>query len=413
MQNTTIHNPDRYMADLRQILSQGRKRIGLLIGAGAPTAIRIDGDGRIVEDGGYPLVPDVTGLTDAVVSALTDDDKRVIEILKSELTGIINIESILTQARKLAQAIGSASVHGLDADGYAEIAQRICEKIGAHVNATLPPNPNPFSEVASWISGTRRLHSIEIFTPNYDLLFEEALERAHAPFFDGFSGSYRPFFDAASVSTEKLPPRWTRVWKLHGSLGWEVSDDTVVRTGSRAATQLIYPDHLKYDQVTRQPYSALFERLRSFLTSPDTLLLCSGFSFLDAHICAVLEEAMTANAHSAIFAFQYKTLAEEKTVASMARSRPNLSVYARDGAIISGVAGRWEPGQPPSEEWEAIRHTFWKPAPESGGGEFLLGDFAKLASFLALTQVHRLEDPNEGESDESYTTPVPPNVQGS
>ena len=30
----TIHNPDRYMADLRQILSQGRKRIGVLIGAG-------------------------------------------------------------------------------------------------------------------------------------------------------------------------------------------------------------------------------------------------------------------------------------------------------------------------------------------------------------------------------------------
>ena len=412
MQNTTIHNPDRYMADLRQILSQGRKRIGLLIGAGAPTAIRTNGDGRIVEDGDQPLVPDVTGLTDAVESALTEDDKRVIEILKSELTGIINIETILTQTRKLAQAIGSASVHGLDANGYAEMAQRICEEIGTHVNATLPQNPNPYSEVASWISGTRRLHSIEIFTPNYDLLVEEALERAHAPYFDGFSGSYRPFFDGASVSTDVLPPRWTRLWKLHGSLGWEISGDTVVRTGSRAATQLIYPDHLKYDQVTRQPYSALFERLRSFLTSPDTLLLCSGFSFLDAHISAVLEEAMTANAHSAIFAFQYKTLAEEETVASMARLRPNLSVYARDGAIISGVAGRWEPGQPPSEEWEAIRHTFWKPASGSGSGEFLLGDFAKLASFLALTQVHTLEEPNEGESDESDTTSVPPKGQG-
>ncbi len=411
MQNTTIHNPDRYMADLRQILSQGRKRIGLLIGAGAPTAVRIDGDGRIVEDGGHPLVHDVTGLTDAVVSALTEDDKRVIEILKLELSGIINIETILTQTRKLAQAIGSASVHGLDANGYAEMAQRICEKIGAHVNAALPQSPNPYSEVASWISGTRRLHSIEIFTPNYDLLVEEALERAHAPYFDGFSGSYRPFFDAASVSTDVLPPRWTRLWKLHGSLGWEVSGDTVVRTGSRAATQLIYPDHLKYDQVTRQPYSALFERLRSFLTSPDTLLLCSGFSFLDAHICAVLEEAMTANAHSAIFAFQYKPLAEEEAVASMARSRPNLSVYARDGAIISGIAGRWEPGQPPSEEWEAIRHTFWKPALGSGVGEFLLGDFAKFASFLALTQVHRLEDPKEGVDDDSDTRPVPPNSQ--
>ena len=191
MQNNTIHNPDRYMADLRQILSQGRKRIGLLIGAGAPTAIRIDGDGGIVEDGGNPLVPDVAGLTDAVVSALTEDDKEIIEILKSELSGIINIETILTQVRKLAQAIGSASVHGLDANGYDEMAQRICEKIGVYVSATLPENPNPYSEVASWISGTRRQHSIEIFTPNYDLLIEEALERAHAPYFDGFSGSFQ------------------------------------------------------------------------------------------------------------------------------------------------------------------------------------------------------------------------------
>ncbi|MBW2663936.1 MAG: hypothetical protein JRD93_18645 [Deltaproteobacteria bacterium] len=39
---TTVHNPDRYMGDLRQILAQGRKRIGLLIGAGAPASIQYD-----------------------------------------------------------------------------------------------------------------------------------------------------------------------------------------------------------------------------------------------------------------------------------------------------------------------------------------------------------------------------------
>ncbi|MXY94975.1 MAG: SIR2 family protein [Caldilineaceae bacterium SB0670_bin_27] len=411
MLNTTIHNPDRYMADLRQILSQGRKRIGLLIGAGAPTAIRVDRDGRIVEDGGDPLVPDVVGLTKHVVSTLSEDDKKIIEILESEITGLINIETILTQVRKLAQAIGSACVHGLDANDYDELAQRICEKIGNCVNVTLPQNPNPYSEVASWISGTRRLHSIEIFTPNYDLLFEEALERNRAPYFDGFSGSYRPFFDAAGVSTDALPSRWTRLWKLHGSLGWTIAGDSVVRTGSREATQLIYPDHLKYDQVTRQPYSALFERLRSFLTSPDTLLLCSGFSFLDAHICAVLEEAMTANAHSAIFAFQYKPLSEEVSVTSLARSRPNLSVYARDGAVINGVPGRWEPGQSPSEDWEAIRHTFWNLDRGNKKGEFLLGDFAKLARFLALTQMHRLENPDAGADDESDAEHVSPVIQ--
>ena len=390
------------MVNLRQILSQGRKRIGLLVGAGAPTAIRVGQGGRIAEDGGCPLVPDVAGLTDAVINALNQDDQDVIEALNHQMAGLVNIETVLTQVRKLAQAIGSAQIHGLDANDYDAMAQRICEEIGKCVSARLPQDPNPFSEVAAWISGTRRVHSIEIFTPNYDLLIEEALERERAPFFDGFSGSHRPFFDAASVSTDVLPSRWTRLWKLHGSLGWAISGDSVVRTGRREATELIYPDHLKYDQVTRLPYSALFERLRSFLTSPDTLLLCSGFSFLDSHICAVFDEAMAANAHSAIFAFQYKPLAEEEAVTSMARSRPNLSVYARDGAIINGVAGRWEPGPPPNEEWEAIRHTFWKP--ETGGtdGEFLLGDFAKLARFLALTQVRKLELPAS-----------PPVVQGS
>lgn len=410
MQNTTIHNPDHYMAALRQILSQGRKRVGLLIGAGAPTAIRVDGQGQIVEDGGHPLVPDVAGLTIEVVGALSEEDQAIIETLKQELTGTINIETILTQVRKLAQAIGTAYVHGVDANGYDAIAQRICEQIGKHVSPTLPLSSNPYSEVASWIAGTRREHSVEIFTPNYDLLIEEALERARAPYFDGFSGSHRPFFDAASVSTDVLPSRWTRLWKLHGSLGWEISNDTVVRNGSRQATELIYPDHLKYDHVTRQPYSALFERLRSFLTSPDTLLLCSGFSFLDAHICAVLDEAMAANSHTAIFAFQYKALSGEGAVTAMANSRPNLSVYSRDGAIINGVAGRWEPGQPPNEEWAAIRQTFWNPWDETGDGEFLLGDFARFSRFLALTQVQRLESADSDTSDGNNGGDVSPAI---
>ena len=77
MQTTSLHNPDRYMADLRQILSQGRKRIGILIGAGAPTSIRVDEDNRIVEDEGRPLIPGGAGLTKAVVSALYEDDREI------------------------------------------------------------------------------------------------------------------------------------------------------------------------------------------------------------------------------------------------------------------------------------------------------------------------------------------------
>ena len=112
METTTLHNPDRYMADLRQILSQGRKRIGLLIGAGAPTAFRV-GKSHITP-GDEPLIPDVAGLTEAVVKALDDKDRQVIETLKAEIGGAPNIEAILTQVRRLSQAIGKAKIHDLD-----------------------------------------------------------------------------------------------------------------------------------------------------------------------------------------------------------------------------------------------------------------------------------------------------------
>ena len=167
---------------------------------------------------------------------------------------------------------------------------------------------------------------------------------------------------------------------------------------------MIYPDHLKYDQATRLPYSALFERLRQFLTTPDTLLVCSGFSFLDSHICAVLDEALAANAHAAILAVQFRVLSEEDAVAKIAYSRPNMSVYARDGAVINGVTGSWRPGQPLNEEWEDIRRTFWSSGSEGKLGQFILGDFSKLARFLALTQAKQLASPESEQDGDSTGT---------
>ena len=390
MQASTVHNPDQYMADLRQVLSQGRKRIGLFIGAGAPTAIHVDEANQIVTNGGRPLVPDVKGLTTTVLDRLCETDKRVVDALTRDMPGLINIETILTKTRRLAQVIGSSSIHEYDGNAYDQLSERICDAIGAHVRPQLPRGPNPYSDLVSWISGTQRLHSVEVFTPNYDLLMEDAFERVRIPFFDGFTGSHRPFFDPVSVLSDDLPSRWSRLWKLHGSLGWAVSGDTVIRTGDRSSTELIYPDHLKYDQATRLPYSALFERLRQFLTTPDTLMICSGFSFSDAHIAAVMDESLAANAHTAILAFQYKELSEEKAATTIARSRPNISVYAKDGAVINGIPGPWRPGQIPSTDWQHIRSTFWRGISPQGSEAFLLGDFAMLTQFLSLIQAREV-----------------------
>lgn len=70
-----------------------------------------------------------------------------------------------------------------------------------------------------------------------------------------------------------------------------------------------------------------------------------------------------------------------------------MSVYARDGAVISGVQASWRPGEPPNEDWKNIRQTFWKDGSADTQAEFLLGDFTTLARFLALTQALQVAPP--------------------
>lgn len=372
------------MSDLRQVLSQGRKRIGLLVGAGAPLAVRVDERHQLSTDG-KALIPGVEELTRLALDGLAENFTVAAAAIRDGLGPDANIETILSRVRLLEQALGKIEVAGLDGEGYRQLGKAICEKIGGLVSANLPLQRNAYTEFISWISGTLRPHAIEIFTTNYDLLFEEAFERARAPYFDGFSGGNTPFFDPVTIAGDDLPARWSRLWKLHGSLGWNLEAGGVVRAGGRRAAQLVYPDHLKYDLTQKQPYSALFERLKQFLLTPDTLLLATGFSFRDAHICAVLDEALAMNANAAVLAFQFQELKNEEPACRIAFDRPNLSVYASDGAVIGGVQGNWRPGELP-KNWAEIRSTFWGKRWNSDSPGFLLGDFSALARFCALAQ---------------------------
>lgn len=400
MQST--HNPDRYMTDLRQLLSQGRKRMGFLVGAGAPLSVRVDGGGNLSNDGDS-LIPGVEDLTAQALAKLSGTEATAAaEISKSleddpKIEGV-NIETILSRVRLLQNALGNSTVNGLDGHGHEDLGKNICNAIGNLVGASLPNDRCAYNELVSWISGTQRPFPIEIFTTNYDLLFEEAFEAAHAPYYDGFSGGNEPFFDPATVSGDELPARWSRLWKVHGSLGWNLSANGVVRSGGKDANQLVYPDHLKYDLTQKQPYSSLFERLKNFLLTPDTLLLTTGFSFRDAHICAVLDEALAMNSNASVFAFQYGKLEDEEPAIQMALSRPNFSVFASNGAVINGVKSNWQLGAPP-KNWLEIRATFWENSDGEGPGYFSLGDFVRFCRFCALSQSTDFEWlPEEGSS---------------
>jgi len=365
------------MGSLRQVIAQGRKRIGLLVGAGAPASISVSGK---------PLIPTTDDLTRIVLAALGAKYETTLDEIKTSIK-IPNIENILSRVRTLAGVIGTTEVHGLDAGGHEALGEAICDEIGKIANKSLPGSVSPFSEIVSWISGTDRSHAVEIFTTNYDLLFEQALEQAKAPYFDGFTGAREPFFDPSSVANDDLPPRWTRLWKLHGSLGWKSnSREEVIRTGEPSATHLVFPEHLKYEQTQKAPYAALFDRLRAFLMLSDTILVAIGFSFADAHISARIDECLSANPSASVFAFQYKILEQENWACDIASRRANMSVYSPDRAMINGIVAPWAPGDPPTRDWEPIRSVFWDTSPGATAPTFVLGDFKRFTRFFASSR---------------------------
>ena len=326
-----------------------------------------------------PLIPNVAGLTNLIRLGLKDEFKQAFEEIENQIQNS-NIELALSRIRALSEVIGESKVCGLDAQGFQSLSQKICSLIYEIVNKPLPVGENPFSDTISWINGINRNHAVEIFTTNYDLLFEEAMERVKTPYFDGFSGSKIPFFDPSSISNNDLPKRWVRLWKLHGSIGWSKGcNGEIIRSTADAGSTMVYPSHIKYDQTQSAPFSSLFERLKNFLLEPDTLLICSGFSFADAHISAKLSECMSANPSSALIALQFQNLDKEIQAADLAIRCPNMSIYCRDGAIINGIKAAWKLGDPPSKNWDAIRAEYWK------DGQFLLGDFKLLARFLAMS----------------------------
>ncbi len=391
MANEIIHNPDQYMTALRTIVAGGRKRIGLLLGAGASAGMK-------KFDGNYPLVPAVAGLTELVLATLEPEYGDAIKALKKELMPKSDIETILSRIRSLAKVIGPAKIHDLDGDGYAAFGERICEEIGKIVNVRLPEN-SAYGEIVTWIVGTARDHPVEIFTTNYDLLLEEAFERSRAPYFDGFTGGREPFFDPVTVANNDLPTRWTRLWKLHGSLGWCSNEkQEVIRTGQDSAKHLVFPEHLKYEQTQKAPYAALLDRLRAFLGTPDTLLISIGFSFADAHISARIDEGLAGNPSASVFAFQYQTLENEIYAGELARRLPNFSLYARDAAVVNGTGGAWRvPGELPSKDWGPIRASYWTAPGDGEASEFILGGIEPFARFFSASR-----------STQVFAPPVPP-----
>lgn len=268
----STHNPDQYMFGFRQLASNGKKKIGVLMGAGAPVSINIGSS----NDDWISLIPNLQGLTKTVKEKLSAKELKVHQDLEKSILSP-NLEKVLSKIRALNEVIGDSIVYGCNSTEFLELSEKICNLIRDAVSKELPLGQTPYSELVSWINGVNRKHGVEVFTTNYDLLLEQALERSKTPYFDGFSGARDAFFDPSSISKNDLPSRWVRLWKLHGSIGWEKNDkNEIIRIPRSNNASMVYPSHIKYDQTQAAPFSSLFERLRNFILEPDSLLISTG-----------------------------------------------------------------------------------------------------------------------------------------
>jgi len=386
-----VQDPKKQIGYLQQCLSSDKKPLGLFLGAGCPTAIRPEGEKK------SPLIPDIEGITKIVREKLPKCEecgpllKTVEDHFTTDGRKDTTVEDMLSHIRALHAVAGKDKVRGLSAEELDKLDKNICQIIHEVADKSLPNSETPYHRIASWVDAVRRGNSVEIFTTNYDLLMEQAFEDCRIPYFDGFAGVRKPFFDLRAMEEDMLPPRWARLWKLHGSINWyQVAEKGVFRGTTKEdgdSKRVIHPSHLKYEESRRMPYLAMIDRLRAFLKQPTSTLVLCGYSFRDEHINEVIVQGLQCTPTAIAFALLFDKIVEYPQGVKLARERYNLSILARDGAVISGQESKW-----PEKDAEAVSADNGKwvrwipvdPAYENGKrtAEFTLGDFDVFGQFL-------------------------------
>jgi len=157
-----------------------------------------------------------------------------------------------------------------------------------------------------------------IFTTNYDLYSERALDNLGIHYVNGFSGGINKYFNptifnyALAEKMDLSQNKWSVIdnfvylYKIHGSINWledysginklfsikEIQEPTIERLEKEEA-YMIYPSPIKQNASLGSPYSDLFREFQKKLMQNNAVLITSGYSFSDEHINNLIFQAFT------------------------------------------------------------------------------------------------------------------------
>lgn len=390
------HDPREFVRGLQQILISDTKRIGFLFGAGTSTAVKENGEKDSV-------IPSVKEMTKRIIDSISERKyKEALEIIKKELEESkidFYIEYILSNITQKEQVIGNEKLCGLTKEDFEKLRRKIEKEIiklvSVHKKKDSFISNLLHCDFAQWIAQASRKSSIEIFTTNYDYLLELGLEYYDVPYFDGFVGNFEPFFNSSSVEDLKFLPQYTKLWKLHGSLGWYLDkrSNKIIRRYQDDSTIIVFPSLLKYDNSKKQPYVSFMDRLTQFIKEDDGVLFICGYSFNDQHINDVLLNALEKTRTSHVIALYFDELKDDSHVTKLGLRQSKLSIYGENNAVIGGNFGSWKLKTKPAKDDSIIIDLYFdedaiEPDKEwTGKGNFKLCDFANFVKFLTYLKL--------------------------
>ena len=357
------HCPQEYANALGAKLATRSRHVCMFLGAGCAKACGL---------------PDVVELQELVQSELEETDRRDFDRQLKER----NIEQALSRLRRISELItGGDTVDGITAGQAKALDAKVCRLIVKALEITRGVNLDPVRNLAAWLARAGYRLPVELFTVNYDLLLETALEGIGVPYFDGFVGNLQARFRTELVEAMPggesgyLPPQFVRLWKLHGSVNWSRSADDIVRLGQPVPDGLpaaIYPSDAKYEESRRVPFVVLQDRFRRALNAPETMVLIAGYSFSDDHLNEMIFDAAARCERSEFAVFCFSELPSD--LCKRASRTPNVQLVGRTEAVLGGVRADWKaPSDSIPDLWEDEK--------------LALPDFVHLASYLARSSV--------------------------
>ena len=171
------------------------------------------------------------------------------------------------------------------------------------------------------------LRRANLFTTNYDMAFDYALDNLGVHYINGFMGVHNRFFrpevydydlyypGQSAIGKVHRAEKVLRYYKMHGSLSWVSTPPNVSNTYGIKEIPLnedfiidenneimIYPCVSKKSFTLDLPYSELFRQFSQAINQPQSVLICVGYSFYDEHINDIIKQALSIPSFTLIIA---------------------------------------------------------------------------------------------------------------